>query len=343
MDTPFNFSSYRTITKDTPFKILQLTDIHLYCFSDAVLDAFVIVDILITRTKPDLIVMTGDTVSGRRNGHFADIVVEFFDSFGIPYTFTLGNHDGGGNERNPGLVERFAVGAHSWFDRGPSSIHGYSNSAINLVNSAGKLVYSVVLLDSNQVRRYSPRLIWYDYIYPDQGTWYSWLIRGLSAYSGGPVKSLLFYHIPLPEIESVREDFTEKDPEGAAEAFREAPCCPWDNSGFWETVKEVGSTTHMFFGHDHVNLLNYNWEGVTWVYGLKTGRSYYHDEDRLGGTLITVGQDSSASVEFVYELGRRSPLELESWLSTRMSRLPRLAQAMNERNAKRPVVAAMKE
>jgi hypothetical protein len=66
----------------------------------------------------------------------------------------------------------------------------------------------------------------------------------------------------------------------------------------------------MIFGHDHVNLLNYTWQGVTWVYGLKTGTSFYHDEDRLGGTVYTIGLDGTVDMEFVYE---PASLASEKW------------------------------
>jgi hypothetical protein len=45
----------------------------------------------------------------------------------------------------------------------------------------------------------------------------------------------------------------------------------------------------MFFGHDHRNLLNYEWQGANLVSRLKTGLCSYWDADRIGGTLITIG------------------------------------------------------
>jgi hypothetical protein len=88
------------------------------------------------------------------------------------------------------------------------------------------------------------------------------LIKGLNPYAGGIVKSLLFYHIPPPEILAVCEDFQQKGPAGTADAFREEPC----NSG---QNPRLGCDALCL--DDHVNLLNYEWEGVTWIYELKTG------------------------------------------------------------------------
>lgn len=38
-----------------------------------------------------------------------------------------------------------------------------------------------------------------------------------------------------------------------------------------------------------------------WVYGLKTGPSFYHLDDRMGGTVITVEQNGNVNVRFVYK------------------------------------------
>ena len=55
---------------------------------------------LIRRTKPDLLVLTGDSVfpffpkSGTMNNRKqAQKLLEFLDSFQIPYTLVFGNHD----------------------------------------------------------------------------------------------------------------------------------------------------------------------------------------------------------------------------------------------------------
>jgi hypothetical protein len=273
-----------------------LTDLHINGPNVDVLDALAMAEVLIVSTKPDLIIMTGDSASGPVNGAFADILIAFLDEFAIPYTFSLGNHDGEGGHDDEDMSRIYAGGKFSLFDRGPGSIHGFSNSAVNLFNSDGRLLYSLIQIDSNRYRTYEQDSSGYDYIYPDQALWYEWFVNGTNR-----AKSMLFYHIPLPEINDLRSEYQNVDPAGAAFAFREGSKPPEQNSTFWKKVKALASTTHMFFGHDHRNLLNYNYQGVNWVYGLKTGHCAYWDADRIGGTLITVGQDGSVDVEFVYE------------------------------------------
>jgi hypothetical protein len=291
-ETPFNISAFPSIVRDGPFRILQLTDLHINTPAVCVLNAFAVAEALIESQRPDLIVMTGDSVCDELNGVSADLLVDFIDGFNVPYTFTLGNHDGEGGHDNEDLTHIFASGANSVFDRGPGSVHGFSNSAVNLVDPAGRVVYALVMIDSNP---YS------EFIYPDQGFWLEWFTNGIRAQQGRPVKTALFYHIPLREMLDVKADMEQNDPSGAAFAFREPVDASAVNASFWRKVKDIGATTHMFFGHDHRNLVNYRWQGVNWVYGLKTGTCSYWDRDRIGGTLITIGQDGQVTVDFVYE------------------------------------------
>jgi hypothetical protein len=264
--------------------------------------------------------MTGDSASGPFNGGFAEILIDFLDGFAIPYTFALGNHDGEGGHDDEDISRIFAGGKHSLFDRGPGSIHGFSNSAINLLDPTGRVVYSMITIDSNRYRDYPGGSSSYDYVYPDQSLWYEWYLNGLSKQQGRAVKSMLFYHIPLLQINELRADMEKVDPAGAAFAFRESPCPAGGDAGFFKKVQELASTTHMFFGHDHRNVLNYAWGGVNWVYGLKTGTSAYHDNDRIGGTLITIGQDGNPTIQFVYEVGAKASERLVTRFQRRLAR-----------------------
>lgn len=294
---PFDYSKFPVIVTDQDIKILQLTDIHLIFPDSEVLDALKMIEELIQETKPDLIILTGDSICGPLNDLMAEYIVTFLDSFKIPYSFTLGNHDGDYTTENPSIAEKYAKGKYSLFKSGPGSIHGYSNSAINLEGSHG-ILYSLVLIDTNRYRDYSGYAD-YDYVYPDQIMWYEWYINSIRNYSQKFVKSLMFYHIPLPEINDVRAEMAKIDPEAEKDAFREEPTFPYENTGLFEKIVQLNSTTHMFFGHDHRNMLDYMYKGVHFVYGTKTGQSNYHDDDRMGGTLITVHQTGNVDVKFI--------------------------------------------
>ena len=116
---------------------------------------------------------------------------------------------------------------------------------------------------------------------------------------GGIFPSITFFHIPLPEIYEIKTEIEAEHPEYAADAFREPPCPPEINTGMFAKIKELNSTKAVVFGHDHVNVLNYEYQGVQFVYGLKTGICSYYNADRIGYTLITIHNDQTIDVQFI--------------------------------------------
>jgi len=64
-------------------------------------------------------------------------------------------------------------------------------------------------------------------------------------------------------------------------------------------MKELQSTACMLFGHDHKNNFFYQYQGIYFVYGLKTGPCA--EKYKQGTTLITIKDDLSISVEFMYK------------------------------------------
>ena len=92
-----------TIEKDRDFKILQLTDLHLgFGFLSKGKDRLALhaVKKIIEASKPDLIVLTGDSIfpffpkAGTfNNRRQARKLMDFLDGFAIPYTLVFGNHD----------------------------------------------------------------------------------------------------------------------------------------------------------------------------------------------------------------------------------------------------------
>lgn len=91
------------INTNRAYKILQLTDMHLgFGIFSKKKDRLALkaVSQIIKRTKPDLIVITGDSVfpffpkaGTMNNKRQAEIFIRFMDSFGIPYALVYGNHD----------------------------------------------------------------------------------------------------------------------------------------------------------------------------------------------------------------------------------------------------------
>jgi hypothetical protein len=107
----------------------------------------------------------------------------------------------------------------------------------------------------------------------------------------------MFYHIPLPEI----NDAWEKGEKIYDKGEKRENCCPPDyNSGFFDKIKSLGSTSAMFFGHDHINNFEADYQGVKFCYGIKSTDRIYHDDDMMGCQTITIHDDHSLKIDRYY-------------------------------------------
>lgn len=300
----FHLDDYASLVKKDgeDFRILQLTDMHAaYYIMDefnAINRSLSMAKQAIETYKPHLLALTGDNVAGPSNMYYGKRLLAFLDQFKIPYIMVMGNHDGEAfmnkrdDPRQARLAALFETGGYSLFKRGPVNVFGTGNYGVNIVNEKGRIVYGLVMFDTNR-----------DYLRSSQTAWYEWYIKGLNkAITGSetpetPVKTLTFFHIPLTETKLLREEWKLKDPDGEKDGFWEGPSSS-RNSGMFQKIKDLGSATHLFFGHDHLNRFYYQYEGIYFISGLKTGFCGYHSKNRLGTTLITIKGDSSVVVEF---------------------------------------------
>ena len=274
------------------FKILQLTDTHIADKDDQDLH-YDFLDLLIkeadgpSKDQIDLIVVTGDlfTFAGKAT---AKKYFKFLDSYDIPWTVVFGNHD----EQTYFSVEWMTdylnnFGSNCMFkDIQDDDVQGNCNFAINLMD--GTTVHDqLIFMDSN--RYYFGDYMGYDYFKKSQIKWYQQLVD-YTKVGTDYVNSLMFYHIPLPEVNDAFEKGTVKYGE------KREDCCPPDRDlGFFDVIKKSG-TTGMFFGHDHINNFEALYEGVTFCYGIKSTNRIYYDEDMLGYQTITLKDDHTFDI-----------------------------------------------
>jgi hypothetical protein len=292
----FHAGDYAALTKRTgvDFRILQFTDTHINAYYDgfAIEESFNMMRKAVQITGPDLIVLTGDNVGNFINSVWAWQLITFLDSLRVPYALVMGNHDGdftifNDDNQQHIVAEIFSKGKHSLFSMGPDNLSGTGNYGINIVDESGDIIHGLILMDSGD-----------DYLRNDQIEWYDWYVRGLEASAGGLVQTSVFIHVPPCEVSLIKEEMkayglTDLDGRSADDAFREGPMVQDANTGLFSRVKALGSTTHIFFGHDHKNILNYQYQGVSFVYGLKTGYCAYYDKDRVGAVLVTLDDTGS--------------------------------------------------
>ncbi len=279
------------------FKILQLNDIHL-ANKDNRKKQYDYLDGTITMADPDMIIMCGDLFT------FADKKVAqelfaFIDSYGIPWTLTFGNHD----EQcyfpitwATDVLNNY--GSNCLFkDIQDDDVFGNSNFAINLMEGK-KIKKQIILMDSN---RYNyGEYIGYDYIKQDQIDWYERLVNYTTKQNDGkPVKSLAFFHIPLPEFEIAWDEVENDGPNTVYISGKQGEecCCPEVNSGLFDKMIELDSTQGVFVAHDHKSNYIVKYKGIYLGYGVNSTDRIYYTEGLIGARTITLNSDGTLDFE----------------------------------------------
>lgn len=253
-------------------------------------------------------------------------LIEVMDGFKIPWAPIFGNHDNesayGVAEQCRMFVED---STYCLFNR-RNEIGGNGNYAIG-ISVQGKLQRTIFMMDSNGCSNLegvanqadkdavTTSMVFHD----EQMAWYQTVAAKVNAKAGEKIPSFLCVHVPLAEMTTA---LVETGYQAKADATVNAmnishnytigniveDGSAWtyakdtnNNFGFKE-ARTVGSaamseyilpylkaagTDGTFFGHQHVNALSVEWEGIRFTYGLKTGR-YDESPNQTGGTVITL-------------------------------------------------------
>ena len=280
------------------FRILQLTDIHLSDKDDRETQ-FKFLDLLYKdASNPDLVVVTGDlfTFAGKDT---AKSLFNYFNSKKVPWTVCFGNHDEQCYFSVDWLTETLSnLGSYCMFkDLQDDNVNGNCNFVINL-KEGSKVHDQLFVMDSNRYN-FDLSQLGYDCFKQDQIDWYESVVKYTKEQNGDTVNSLMFYHIPLPEANPAWEEAKNANAVIYGEK-REASCPPDHDYGFFTKIKELGSTKAMFFGHDHINNFEVDYQGVKFCYGIKSTDRIYHDEDMLGCQTIIIHDDHSLKIDRYY-------------------------------------------
>ena len=252
---------------------------------------------VITQTHPDLIFLTGDLVYGSfdDSGRVFDWFCNFMDSFGIPWAPIFGNHD---NESLRGVdwqCERLMASKYCVFARG--NVSGNCNYTVGIA-VGDELLRVMYMLDSNGCRHTDdPKVMKEKRLYRDQLEW----VEACAAAIGN-VPGFCCFHVPTKDFQDavVTKGYSEtpselftigvnadpKDDDFGCQlqplrtmAVADLPLVP--------LFHKVG-VDGVFIGHYHSVNTCIRYEGIRWVFGLKTGQYDHHELGQIGGTLITL-------------------------------------------------------
>ena len=316
---------------DGKFTILQVADIQdnavlSYCCKRSIVYA-------VREAQPDLIVLTGDNISGPSCDTKALArkairdVMNVFEGLGVPVAMVFGNHD---DEKTPltkleqiaeyekyacfvgcaGVVAELKVGDNSTLNAGTYNLPVYESA------DSEKVAYNIWCFDSGNYNP-DPQYGGYSYVLPEQVDWYIQTSDALKAANGGkPVPSIAFQHIIPPHIYSALKEVEAGTagavanggkyytlPDGTDPAtnwMNEAPCPPSTACvpayAELDAMLRQGDVRAVFVGHDHVNNYVVPYRGIDLVSSQGCTFSSYNDANR-GFRVITVDKENPDTYE----------------------------------------------
>ena len=315
MNFPLGKTKDLKFKNDGTFRIMQIADTQDTQFTSK--DTINFIGAALDREKPDLVIFTGDQIKGygvtlllgdRVENYCKAIsnIVGEVEKRNIPFTFVFGNHD----DQAFGIPKQEQFEMYSSHKgciacKGDETIDGMCNQYINILSHSGdKTVFNIYLIDSLSTTLDGKCA----FVTPKQIEWYKSVRECLKQANGEYVPSILFQHIPVPEMWEVLKE-VPKSQKPHAQGFREhygkfydideqylvkgncdflleTPATPTHNSGEFEAFCEKGDTLAMFFGHDHNNSFMSKYKGMYIGYTQGCGFNIYGPKLNRGVRVI---------------------------------------------------------
>ena len=308
--------------EDGKFTILNISDIQDgYPLNPITKDY---IERTLDKVNPDLIVLTGDNISGYDIPEEEDAekaIREFMDIFqerDIKVAAVFGNHDDeetkSTKEHQLSIYESYDcyVGEAGFCIKDRV---GTYNLPIMKSDGSG-YGFNLWLTDSgtyNTENDYGG----YAAVYKEQIEWYKETSARLTEENGGePVPAINFQHIIVPEIYDALQqtkilwfgriirkknplnDTTKfyKLPEGAKGDLREYPCPPYYNNGQFDAMLEMGDVIATVSGHDHENTFEIDYKGIKIINTPTVGFNAYNDIN-VGSRVFVIDENDPENFE----------------------------------------------
>ncbi len=273
-------------TDDTPFeialnepnlKILQLTDLHLiYGNDNHDRKTYSLMEKLILSDHYDFIVLTGDQTMSPKAPRLYKTLISFMESFEIPWTFMFGNHDTDYHTYQD-ILKVIEDTTYLYFKTGPRfEMVSVGNFKITFTYE-DEAFYHLYVMDSKSYQLVDGKKD-YGWIDEEQFAWYKQQITLDSK------PHSLFMHIPI-------ETFELYDSYAYEGVFREKKVYKQGMNIFnIDEITPLSKLQGLFVGHDHLNDISFNYNGVILAYGRSTGYNGYGDLEK-GGRHIEISNN----------------------------------------------------
>ena len=290
----------------------------------------------INAVKPDFIIVTGDIVYGEfdDSGAALQSFVDFMDSFQIPWSPILGNHEAESKKGVDWQCEQFENAKYCLFEQ--KKLTGNGNYSVGIVQN-GELKRVFYMLDSNGCAASAESLanghtVTSNGFGRDVIKWYTEQINEIKEVSPN-TKISFAYHIQqyvfkdafakygfdntTTKDHPINIDFLPDKEDGDFGYLGRNMKSPWDNDYVvWEGMKALGVDS-VFVGHEHCNSASVIYDGIRFQYGQKSStydRANYVTTDGtifgsycetltplVGGTVIPLSkEDGSIRDPYIY-------------------------------------------
>ncbi len=317
--------------KDGKFRILHITDIHDV---EPIMDddenreipesrdkeTLNVIEKLVDKTKPDLVVFGGDNISGYWEEFTYDFVQSTIQKItkpirerNIPLCVVFGNHDGEVGFHTEFQMMQYMEYPNCRSNLNDADVYGCGNCCVTIKSSDGtKDAFAIWLIDSNDYQYNSKGELAYDCVHDNQIEWYEKRAEELKKQNGGkPLPAILFQHMTVQQELDGFEEVSENDAynftsdgkyfrlghEIIEGRIRECPCPPCmenDHRQQFESWKKTGDIIAAFFGHDHVNDFHIKVDGIHLYQTLGAGYFSYGKEH--GGRLIVLDENEPENI-----------------------------------------------
>ncbi len=270
-----------TIKKDV-LTIVQFTDFHWDSGENNQAKIRDVVATAYTNEKPDYVVITGDLIYSQwcsSKEKSMQEVIDLVDSFAVPWSAVLGNHDDDERDRHQELLALMRNAQHSLVDMGSEKIKGASN--FRVVLEAKRFSLQCFFFDTGgYLLPYHPDHPKYDGVDDSQLKW-------MQENNDKSLRTFVFQHIPCQEYLYAHNEIKERIGENL-----EAPCVSHLQSGQFELCKKEGNVEAFFCGHDHNNTSEIKYQGINLIYGINSGTFQYQENPApVGYRVIKVSKD----------------------------------------------------
>lgn len=308
--------------KNGKFTILNISDIQDgYPLNPITKDY---IEKTLDKVNPDLVVLTGDNISGYdviEEDDAEKAIREFMDIFqshNVKVAAVFGNHD----DEETKSTKEHQLSVYESYDCYVGEKGFCIKDRVGTYNlpvmksDASGYGFNLWLTDSgtyNTENDYGG----YAAVYTEQIEWYKETAAKLKAENGGKlVPSINFQHIIVPEIyDALKETkilwfgriIRQKNPlndktrfytlpDGAIGQLREYPCPPYFNNGQYDAMLETGDVLATVSGHDHENTFEIDYKGIKIINTPTIGFNAYNDIN-VGSRVFVIDENEPESFE----------------------------------------------